>query len=68
MAQHPDDEFHTPTSDDPYWTETCWFTFHIPERRISGQLYPYFSPNQGTCAAGDRDAVAHRLGRRVCRP
>jgi hypothetical protein len=52
VAQHPDDEFHTPTSDDPYWTETCWFTFHVPERKISGQLYPYFSANQGTCAAG----------------
>jgi hypothetical protein len=52
VAQHPDDEFHTPTSDDPFWTETCWFTFHIPERKISGQLYPYFSKNLGTCAAG----------------
>jgi hypothetical protein len=50
MAQHPDDEFHTPTSDDPYWTETCWFTFHVPERKISGQLYPFFRTNQKVCA------------------
>jgi len=28
---HPDDEFHPPTSDDPEWTETCWFTFTVPE-------------------------------------
>ena len=43
MAEtHPDDEFHPPTSDDPYWTETCWFTFTVPERRLSGQLYPFF--------------------------
>jgi hypothetical protein len=49
---HPDDEFHPPTSDDPYWTETCWFTFTVPERRLSGQLYPFFRPNQKVCAAG----------------
>ena len=50
--QHPDDEFHPPTSDDPYWTETCWFTFTVPERRLSGQLYPFFRPNQGVLSAG----------------
>jgi hypothetical protein len=49
---HQDDEFHPPTSDDPYWTETCWFTFTVPERRLSGQLYPFFRPNQGVLAAG----------------
>jgi hypothetical protein len=49
---HRDDEFHPPTSDDPYWTETCWFTFTVPERRLSGQLYPFFRPNQGVLSAG----------------
>jgi hypothetical protein len=49
---HPDDEFHPPTSDDPYWTETCWFTFTVPERRLSGQLYPFFRPNQGVTSGG----------------
>jgi hypothetical protein len=49
---HRDDEFHPPTSDDPYWTETCWFTFTVPERRLSGQLYPFFRPNQGVLASG----------------
>src|ERR1700758_1782244 len=48
---HPDDEFHPPTSDDPFWTETCWFTFAVPERKLSAQLYPFFRPNQGVCAA-----------------
>jgi len=48
---HPDDEFHPPTSDDPFWTETCWFTFAVPEERLSAQLYPFFRPNQGVCAA-----------------
>lgn len=50
MAGHPDDEFHPPTSDDPSWAETCWFTFTVPERRLSGQLYPFFSPNLGVAA------------------
>ena len=49
--QHPDDEFHPPTSADPFWTETCWFTFTVPERRLSGQLYPFFRPNQGVVSA-----------------
>ena len=49
---HPDDEFHPPTSSDPFWTETCWFTFTVPERRLSGQLYPFFRPNQGVVSAG----------------
>jgi hypothetical protein len=48
---HADDEFHRPTSDDPWWTETCWFTFTVPERRLSGQLYPFFRPNLGVAAA-----------------
>jgi hypothetical protein len=51
-AHHPDDQFHPPSTDDPYWTETCWFTFTVPERRLSGQLYPFFRPNQGVVAAG----------------
>ena len=50
MAPHPDDSFHPPTSDDPYWTETCWFTFAVPDRGLSGQLYPFFRPNLDICA------------------
>ena len=49
---HPDDGFHPPTTDDPSWTETCWFTFTVPERRLSGQLYPFFQTNLGVAAAG----------------
>ncbi|NNE74357.1 MAG: hypothetical protein HKN26_11880 [Acidimicrobiales bacterium] len=49
---HPDDEFHPPATDDPYWTETCWFTFTVPERKLSGQLYPFFRPNQGVTSGG----------------
>ena len=47
---HPDDELHPPTSDSPEWSETCWFTFAIPERSMSVQFYPYFRPNLGVAA------------------
>lgn len=52
VEHHRDDEFHPPASDDPYWAETCWFTFTVPERRLSGQLYPFFQPNLGVVSAG----------------
>lgn len=48
-----DDEFHPPADPaDPEWTETCWFTFTVPERRLSGQLYPFFKPTLGVASAG----------------
>lgn len=50
-SMHPDDEFHPPLDDDPYRSETAWFTFTVPERRLSGQLYPFFQPNLGVMAA-----------------
>jgi hypothetical protein len=50
-TSHPDDEFHPPTSDSPWWTETCWFTFTVPERKLSGQCYPFFRPNLGVTSA-----------------
>ena len=49
--QHPDDEFHPADPSDPFWTETCWFTFTVPERRLSGQFYPFFRPTQGVVSA-----------------
>lgn len=52
MNGHEDDEFHPATSDDPDWTETCWFTFTVPERRLSGQLYPFLKPTLGVTSAG----------------
>jgi len=51
-SPHPDDELHPPTSDDPEWSETCWFTFTVPERRLSGQLYPFIRTNQRVVAGG----------------
>jgi len=49
---HPDDNFHNPSSDSPYWTETSWWCFSIPERKLSVQLYPFFRANQHVAAAG----------------
>jgi len=42
-----DDRFHSPASNDPWWSETCWFSFAHPEERMSGCFYPLFRPNQG---------------------
>jgi hypothetical protein len=50
MSTHPDDQFHPPKDDDPFWTETSWWTFAVPERKLSGQLYPFFRPNQKVAA------------------
>ena len=47
-----DDRFHPPASDDPWWTETSWFSFWVPERRLSGSVYPIFRPNLGICSSG----------------
>lgn len=60
---HADDRFHPPTSDDPFWTETCWFTFAVPERKLSAQLYPFLRPNQNvtSCGAFVWDDSAHEL-------
>lgn len=63
MDMHPDDRFHPPENDDPFWTETCWFTFAVPERKLSGQLYPFFRRNQGVTsgAAVLWDDSGHQL-------
>jgi len=34
---HADDRFHPPTSGDSFRTETCWFTFPVPERRLDAE-------------------------------
>jgi hypothetical protein len=46
-----DDYFH-PRSSDPYWNESAWFGFRIPERLISGWVYFYHRPNMNYTVAG----------------
>lgn len=43
-----DDQYHTPTTDDPYWFETNWWSLNIPERRIGAWLHAGYHTNQGT--------------------
>ncbi len=48
-----DDGFHTHLLSDRWWeTETAWFSFHDPARRLGGWLYSMFRPNIGTVAGG----------------
>jgi hypothetical protein len=38
---------------DHWWeTETSWFSFHVPSRRLGGWLYTMVRPNIGTVAGG----------------
>lgn len=48
-----DDRFHFDRLSDRWWeTETCWFSFAVPERRLGGWLYTMVRPNIGTVAGG----------------
>lgn len=50
MSTHEYDNFHPPKDDDPFWTETSWWSFYVPEKKLSCQLYPFFRPNQDVAA------------------
>ena len=48
-----DDGFHFQRMTDRWWeTETCWFAFCAPERKIGGWIYTMVRPNIGTVAGG----------------
>jgi len=48
-----DDGFHFDVMSDAWWeTETSWFSFHVPERRLGGWLYTMVRPNIGNVAGG----------------
>lgn len=48
-----DDRFHFDEMSDRWWiTETAWFSFCKPERKLGGWLYNMFRPNIGTIAGG----------------
>jgi hypothetical protein len=48
-----DDRFHFDVLGDDWWaTETAWFSFHHPDRRLGGWLYTMVRPNIGTVAGG----------------
>ena len=48
-----DDRFHFAEMGDDWWaTETAWFSFHHPARRLGGWFYTMVRPNIGTVAGG----------------
>lgn len=48
-----DDKFHFDRMSNRWWeTETAWFSFCVPERRLGGWLYSMVRPNIGTVAGG----------------
>lgn len=46
-----DDQFHA-LSEDPWETETCWFSFNVPERAMAGWLYAWVRPNLNNSGGG----------------
>ena len=53
MTQLPRaDRFGEGRDDNPYWNESVWFSFSIPERRIHGLIQYYFRPNMGMLNGG----------------
>ena len=48
-----DDRFHFAEMGNDWWaTETSWFSFNHPERRLGGWFYTMARPNIGTVAGG----------------
>jgi hypothetical protein len=47
-----DDMFHQPTTGDPWWTETTWFSFMIPERNLMCYWYLVYRKNIGVVFGG----------------
>lgn len=39
------DRFFDNPSENPYWNESVWFSFSLPEQRIHGAIQYYFRPN-----------------------
>jgi hypothetical protein len=48
----PEDDGFRPRTDDPFWNESAWFSFMVPERSITGFVYFYHRPNIGYSVGG----------------
>ncbi len=46
------DQFCPHPSADPYWNESSWFSFSIPERKFHGMIYYFFRPNMNLLVGG----------------
>jgi hypothetical protein len=40
-----DDSLHPFPDNEPMWTETMWFSWMVPERKLFGYVYPVYRPN-----------------------
>ena len=48
-----DDDFHDEELTDRWWeTETCWFSWNVPERNLGGWTYCQARPNANICNGG----------------
>lgn len=47
-----DDNFHPAPPGERWFTETCWFSFNVPERKMGGWFYGWIRPNIGTSGGG----------------
>lgn len=57
------DYFNMDFPDHPYWTESSWFSFAIPERDICGLFWTHFRPNMNCLCGGP--AMWDRSGQHV---
>lgn len=57
------DHFLIDYPDHPYWTESSWFSFAIPERDINGLVWTHFRPNMNCLCGGP--AMWDRSGQHV---
>jgi hypothetical protein len=46
------DRFGPTRTDDPYWNESAWFSFSIPEKEIHAKVYYFFRPNMNLLMGG----------------
>lgn len=46
------DHFYRGESDDPYWTDSSWFSWSIPEKDICGLVWTHFRPNMNCVCGG----------------
>jgi hypothetical protein len=46
-----DDDFHQP-DENPWYLETFWYSYHVPERNLEGYIYTKFYPNQRIYGGG----------------
>jgi hypothetical protein len=58
-----DDTYHAPSTDDPYWVETTWWSLNVPERRLGAWLHAGYHANRRTVTwrvfAWDPDGADH---------